>query len=172
MAISGMNRRTVLQHAGAWALAGGVLSLAARGDGAWAQAVTAPDSTTHGFTPDVLRQTAEELAKRPFAKPAIELPEPFDKLTYDQYRDIRFPPEQAIWRGEKLDYELQLFPLGYLFEMPVEVWLVEGGQARLLKADGTLFSIGPNIPRSATGRTVRVLRLSRSWAAQPLRRDG
>ena len=45
MARSGTDRRTVLQRAGAWAVAGGVLSLAARGDLAWAQAgAPAPDA--------------------------------------------------------------------------------------------------------------------------------
>jgi glucans biosynthesis protein len=147
MARSGTDRRTVLQRAGAWAVAGGVFSLAARGDWAWAQAgAPAPDADAHAFTADVLKKTALELSQRPFAKPAIELPEPLDKLTFEQYRDIRFRPEQAIWRGEKLDYELQLFALGYLFDVPVEIWLVEAGQARQLKADGTLFSIGPQIP--------------------------
>ena len=46
--------------------------------------------------------------------PKVDLPEPFGKLTPEQYRDIRFRPEQALWRGEKLEAEVQLFPLGWI----------------------------------------------------------
>lgn len=146
MATRGMNRRMVLRDAAAWALAGGVLSLAMRAD--WARAQDAPqkENDARPFSTDDVRQIARELSERPFQRPAIELPDPFAKLTYDQYRDIRFRPEQAIWRGERLDYELQLFALGYLYDVPVEIWLVEDGAPRKLKADGTLFSIGPQIP--------------------------
>ncbi len=146
MATSGMNRRAVLQQAGAWAAVGGVLSLAARGDWAWAQTGAPADAEATAFEPELVKQMAEELARRPFQKPTMDLPQPFDKLSYDQYRDIRFRPEQAIWRGEKLDYELQLFAVGYLFDAPVEISIVEKGRERPLKADGTLFSIGAQIP--------------------------
>lgn len=142
----------VLQRSGAWAMAGSVLGLAMQADWAWAQNVPHPEDSAASFSADLVKQAAAQLALKPFSKPAIELPEPFDKLTYDQYRDIRFRPEQAIWRGENLDYELQLFAQGYLFDAPVEIWLVESGQARPLKADGTLFTIGsliPNPPQAA-----------------------
>ena len=142
----GVNRRTVLRQAGSWALASGVLAFAARTD--WARAGDAEngDDDRAAFSGEVVKRLAMELSQRPFAKPEIELPEPFSKLSYDQYRDIRFRPEQAIWRGEHLDYELQLFALGYIYDTPVDIWLVEDGWMRKLKADGTLFSIGPLIP--------------------------
>jgi len=146
MANRGVNRRTVLRDAGAWALAAGVISLAMRADWAKAQGPAQPADSQQPFSPDDVKKIAMELSERPFQRPAMELPEPFDKLTSEQYRDIRFRPEQAIWRGERLDYEIQLFALGYLYDVPVEIWLVEQGIPRQLKADGTLFSIGPRIP--------------------------
>ena len=73
------------------------------------------------FSADLVKKFAERLAQKDFVRPAIEVPEPFDNLTYDQYRDIRFRVDQSIWRGENIDYELQLFPLGFLYEMPVEI---------------------------------------------------
>lgn len=141
-----MDRRTVLRHGSAWALAGGVLSLAARMD--WARAETNGEARANAqeFSADDVKRIAADLAKRAFAKPQIELPEPFGNLTAEQYRDIRFRPEQAIWRGQNIEYELQLFALGYLYDVPVEIWLVEEGVPRQLKADGTLFSIGPSLP--------------------------
>ncbi|PPC79779.1 MAG: glucan biosynthesis protein D [Hyphomicrobium sp.] len=90
---------------------------------------------------------AEKLASRPFVKPVIEVPEPFNKLTYDQYRDIRFRVEQSLWRQERLDFEIQMFPMGFLYNTPVDIWSVEAGKARQLKADGRLFGLGPLIAK-------------------------
>lgn len=148
MGRTGMDRRTVLRHAGAWALAGGVLSLAARLDWARAEVTEEAQANAPDFTADTVKRIAADLAARPFSKPEAELPEPFNKLSAEQYRDIRFRPEQAIWRDQHLDYEIQLFPLGYLYDVPVDIWLVEEGVPRKLKADGTLFTIGPQIPNA------------------------
>ena len=35
-----------------------------------------------------------------------------------------------------------------LFETPVEIWVVEGGNARVLRADSASFSIGPSIEKA------------------------
>jgi glucans biosynthesis protein len=91
---------------------------------------------------------AQDLASREYSKPRIEVPEPFNALTPAQYRDIRFRPEASIWRNDHLDYEIQLLPLGWLYDVPVQIWLVEGGKARSLKADNALFSIGPSIEKA------------------------
>ncbi|MBA4174428.1 MAG: glucan biosynthesis protein D, partial [Hyphomicrobium sp.] len=99
------------------------------------------------FAPDTVRKLAEKLASRPFVKPVIEVPEPFNKLTYDQYRDIRFRVEQSLWRQERLDFEIQMFPMGFLYNTPVDIWSVEAGKARQLKADGRLFGLGPLIAK-------------------------
>lgn len=97
------------------------------------------------FGPAHVKKIAERLSQAEYVKPAIDLPAPFNNLSYDQYRDIRFRVDQSIWRGEKLDYELQLFPMGWLYDSPVDIWVVEGDRARQLKADGRLFSLGPLI---------------------------
>ena len=132
MTSSNVSRRTALQTTGAWALVSSVMAAAMRSDSALAQAAAAAPETAENFSADVVKTIAHQLAQKPFSKPRIDLPDPFDKLTYDQYRDIRFRAEQSIWRGEKLDYQLQLFALGYLYDTPVDIWLVEVTQARQL----------------------------------------
>ena len=134
----------MLKAAGGWATAAGLLHWASSSSDALAQAVpavAAPD-VGEAVGPDHVQKLAQQLATRPFAKPKIDVPEPFNKLTVEQYREIRFRREQAIWRGDKLDYELQMFPMGWLYDAPVDIWLVDGGRARPLKADGTLFAVG------------------------------
>src|SRR5260221_60971 len=49
---------------------------------------------------DVARRAAE-LSARPYHAPAA-MPKALQELTYDQYRDIRFKPAKAIWRGTNL----------------------------------------------------------------------
>ena len=105
-----------------------------------------PADTGEAFAPDHVVKLAQALAVRPFQKPKLEVPEPFSKLSREQHRDIRFRPEQAIWRGEKLEAEVQLFAYGWIYDAPVEIFVVDGGRARALKADGTMFSVGQQIP--------------------------
>jgi Periplasmic glucan biosynthesis protein, MdoG len=147
-----IDRREVLSTAGSWAALAGVLRMATASSGALAQAAPPainPADAGEPITPDHVQKLAQQLATRPYAKPKIDVPEPFNKLTVEQYRDIRYRREQAIWKGDKLDYELQMFPMGWLYDVPVEVWLVDGGRARALKADGS------GSPASAsTGRST------------------
>ncbi len=144
----GPNRREVLMGAAAYAaiaaLAEQVLGLSE----ALAQTAPPPPPVEESFAADHVRKLAEELAAREFAKPKVELPEPFNALTAEQYRDIRFRPETAVWRGENLGFELQLYALGWLCDTPVEVWIVDAGKARSLRADSASFSVGPSIEKA------------------------
>ena len=45
------------------------------------------------------------------AQPASRIAE-LQALSYDQYRDIRFRPDHALWRAENLPFELMFFHLG------------------------------------------------------------
>ncbi len=141
-----IDRRTVLKTTCALAAAMGAAREIALTGAAFAAPV---GGTPQKFTNETVKDLAKTLAAADFAKPALELPEPFNKLSYDQYRDIRFRPEQSVWRGDKLDAELQLFPMGWLYETPVEIWLVDNGEASALTADGRLFSLGPLIGKGA-----------------------
>lgn len=137
------NRRDVLLGAAGF---GAIIALASATSSLVTSAAAEVEAETLlPFAPDTVPNLALDLAAKAFAKPRIEAPAPFDKLSYDQYRDIRFRPEQAIWRGQGLDFELQMFSIGYLHHVPVDIALVEGGKSRTLKADGKLFSIGPLI---------------------------
>jgi glucans biosynthesis protein len=139
------DRRAVLMNAGLLATATAVARAFGGADAAWAGG--APADAGEPFQPDMVKKLAEKLSGKPFSKPAIEVPEPFNKLTYDQYRDIRFRVEQSLWRQEKLDYEVQMFPLGFLYDVPVAIYAIEAGKARPLKADGRLFALGPLISK-------------------------
>jgi glucans biosynthesis protein len=133
-----MDRRGVLLGTGAALLVAG-----ARGAQlSHAHAAPAFDKST-SFGPAFVQALAEQLAARPFSRPSITLPQKFQKVGYDQYRDIRFRSEHAIWRGDRIDFELQLLPMGWLFDVPVEIWLVDAGKAERIKPEKRLFTFGP-----------------------------
>ncbi len=94
------------------------------------------------FSADHVQKLAAEMASQLFAPPAEELPEQWAKLNYDQFRDIRFRRERAVWHGERRQFELQLLPSGWLFKHAVAIHLVDNGQARPLAPDNTLFEFG------------------------------
>lgn len=60
-------------------------------------------------TYDHVRRLAAERAAAPFKEPDRELPKRLGELNYDEIRDIRFKPDQALWRSEGLPFQLHLF---------------------------------------------------------------
>ncbi len=151
MSKDGIDRRSALATALSWAAVMAVARYGLSSELALAQdAATPPPPGTPPpvaikFTKDIVQSAAKVLSETEFTRPKIDLPDPFKALSYDQYRDIRFRGERAIWRGQKLDLEIQPFPMGWLYDMPVQMWIVTDGVANELVADGSLFSIGPLI---------------------------
>jgi glucans biosynthesis protein len=106
----------------------------------------------------LVRKRAEALSRRAFEAPSETLPAAMATMGYDEYRDLRFRPERAIWRGEDSGFELQLFPSAYIYRSPVEIFLVENDLIRPLNAERALFDFGPqhskvplNAPLSFSG---------------------
>jgi glucans biosynthesis protein len=100
------------------------------------------------FAFEAVKKLAEELAQTEHAAPAIAVEEPFDKLSAEQYHDIKFRAEHSIGKGENVDCEIQLLPMGWIYDSPVEISLIEGGKPRALTADGKLFAFGPLIEKA------------------------
>jgi len=92
---------------------------------------------------DVARK-AQALSEQPYKPPTVRMPKEIRELDYDQYRDIRFRPDKAIWRAEKLPFELMLFLQGRAVSEPVEVNLIEPAGERPLAFDPALFDFGKN----------------------------
>ena len=51
-------------------------------------------------------------AEAPYRSVSRKPPAELQALNYDQYRDIRFRPDHALWRSENLPFELMFFHLG------------------------------------------------------------
>jgi glucans biosynthesis protein len=102
------------------------------------------DSTP--FDRSIVRQLARDAASKSFKAPDTNLPDALKKLDYDRYRAIRFLPERALWRGEKLPFEVQFFHRGFFYAPRVDVYEVANGQASKIAYRPDYFSFGSTPP--------------------------
>ncbi|MGI4952706.1 MAG: glucan biosynthesis protein, partial [Janthinobacterium lividum] len=104
-----MHRRTLL-------LAGAGGPLLALSRPAAAGAAPAAEAPAPGpFDAATVRRLAQAMSRQPFQAPDRTLPSALDHLTYDQYREIRFRTEHALWRGQDLPFQAQFFSRGFLY---------------------------------------------------------
>lgn len=89
-------------------------------------------------------ERARALARSPYREPSDTLPDPIRRLDYDQYRDIRFRPERALWRGAGLAFEVQFFHEGLSFKEPVAIHEVTAQGVRDVPFDPSTFDYGHN----------------------------
>ncbi|WP_119156881.1 glucan biosynthesis protein G [Caldimonas tepidiphila] len=107
---------------------------------AWALA-----GAVQAFGFDDLARRAERLARQPHRPTAAALPLELKELSYDQYRDIRFRPERALWRREGLPFELMFFHLGKFATDPVRInEITPQGEVRHIAFDRADFDYGRN----------------------------
>jgi len=92
---------------------------------------------------DVVRR-ARELAAQPYEPMAAQLPEPLNRLSFDDYRDIRFRPEKALLASSGGSFRLQLFHLGFLYQRPVTVNILRDGVPTPIPYQKELFDYGHN----------------------------
>ena len=87
---------------------------------------------------------AGQLAAQPYQNPAGQVPDFLLKLDYDSWRDIRFKPEQALWRTEGLPFQVQFFHPGLYYDRPVKINIVDFGDVKPVAFSRDLFDYGKN----------------------------
>lgn len=85
---------------------------------------------------------AAALAARPYEQRAPDLPPFLADLNYDQYRDVRFHPQQGLWVKDRLPFQVQFFSRGAIFAERVDVYVVDRGKATRVDFDPALFDFG------------------------------
>lgn len=89
---------------------------------------------------------ALDLANRDYQAPDKEaLPDWMKQLTYDQYRDIRFGPEKALWADAKVPFRAMFFHPGYLFREPVTIHEFTDTHRQRIRLSESFFDYGPLI---------------------------
>ena len=112
-----------------------------------ARAISRARSAHRAVRPRDARARAAELATRPHSLPPRPEGEGRERLTYDQYRSIRFDPTAAIWGRENRTFAVDLLYPGFIFDVPVNINLVVGrhGAARAVHERASLTH-GPDVP--------------------------
>lgn len=91
------------------------------------------------FDYELLRHRAWELSTHAYEAPASPMPDWLLKLSYDQYRRIRFDPNRAWWRREELPFQLQFFHPGFLLNRTVRINELKDGRAQPIRFDSKFF---------------------------------
>lgn len=89
--------------------------------------------------------TARRLAERDYQLPASPVPDFLRQMGYDDWRDIRFRPEKAVWLQEGLPFTIQFFHPGLPFyDRPVKINVVDSEGTRPVVFSPDLFDYGKN----------------------------
>ncbi len=100
------------------------------------------DAAAFGF--DDVAALARAAAERAYRVESDPPPAELQALTYDQYRDIRFRPDHALWRPERLPFEVMFFHLGKYQTVPVRIDEVTADGVRHVPYDSASFDYGHN----------------------------
>ena len=101
-------------------------------------------AAAHAISAKDIEARARALASESFRPPTAKLPLPLAALDYDALREIRFRPDRATWRDDKLPFELMYFHPGKNFPDAVRINIVEAHGVKRVEFDPELFDYGGN----------------------------
>jgi glucans biosynthesis protein len=107
-----------------------------------AAAAAAPPAAR--FDLDTVAEKAQALAAASYEDPRGQVPDWLLKITYDQWRQIRFRPEEALWRAQKLPFQVQFFHPGLYYDHAVAVNFVDARGVHPLIFSPNQFDYAPN----------------------------
>lgn len=112
--------------------------------GGLAGLLAALGASAAGMDFEQVKAQARELAGRPMREDRLGLAQKLKEITYDQMRDIRFDPREAVWRRERLPFQLQFFHPGGPQQSQIDVFLVDGDVVTALPFNRSFFDYGAN----------------------------
>ncbi len=89
-----------------------------------------------------LKGYARQLATTPYKSHQGELPESLKRLDWDDYQEIRFNKEAALWRDQKSEFRTELFHLGLGFDTPIHMNELENGKSTPIPYMPSEFTYG------------------------------
>jgi glucans biosynthesis protein len=96
---------------------------------------------TFGF--ETIQRLAQQRADQPYREPNDKLPDGLARLSYDDYRDIRFRPDSALWRNKAL-FEVEFFHRGSSYDKRVNINEVTDQGVVPVRYDPSQFDYGKN----------------------------
>ncbi len=102
-----------------------------------------------GFNRSIVFERARQLAATPFAPPEPALPEAFVNLAAADYAGIRYADNRRLFTDPPTGFAVELMHSGFIFNVPVEIFVVDGDEARKIAYDPALFAFGSMPPPAA-----------------------
>jgi glucans biosynthesis protein len=103
-----------------------------------------PPAPRFGY--ESVQRIAQQRAGDAYRDHSGKLPDSLGKISYDDYRNIQFRAEQALWRHQSL-FEVQFFHRGFAYDKRVNVTEVgDDGVLRPIKYDPSEFEYGKGAP--------------------------
>ncbi len=87
-------------------------------------------------------EKAQQLAKDAYHDPKQQVPDWLLKISYDQWRDIRFRPEKALWEDRHLPFRVQFFHPGLYYNRIVAINVVDAKGVQPLEFSPSQFDYG------------------------------
>jgi glucans biosynthesis protein len=89
-----------------------------------------------------LKGHARQLATEPYQSHQGELPASLKSLDWDDYQQLHFNKEAALWRDQKSDFRAELFHLGLGFDTPIHMNTLENGKSTPIPYSSSSFDYG------------------------------
>lgn len=106
------------------------------------------------FAPESIVDLARNLAKADYVPPT-RIPEPWTEISYEDYVSIWFDVRNALWNDEAdTPLRLDVFSPGLYFPTPIDISVIEDGQARPLAFDFDVFDKTDNFPDLPVDETL------------------
>ena len=86
-----------------------------------------------------LKGRARALAGSPHVSHEGELPKALQNLTWDDYMQLSFDSEHALWQDEKSLFRAELFHLGLYFRTPITIYELQDGKVKEIDYTPDLF---------------------------------
>ena len=95
-----------------------------------------------------IQSRARDLANKPYVAPNRDnLPAWMSNLTTEQYQDIRFNPNQALWATDNLPFRAMFFHPGYRFRDPVTLNEFTSTHQQQIRLAEAYFNYGPLVQK-------------------------
>ena len=105
--------------------------------------LAAPPGFAAKFDFDRVTEIAKKLSEKPF-EDREKVPSWMTEMNYDQWRDIRFRPDRALWKEAKSKFTVQFFHPGMFYDRTVAISVVDANGVRPVPFSPSQFDYGKN----------------------------
>ena len=89
-----------------------------------------------------LKGRAQFLASQPYVDHAGEIPAALKNLSWDNYMQLAFDSDSALWKKDDVLFRAELFHLGLFFKTPITIYELQEGKVKEIDYTPDLFKYG------------------------------